>query len=258
MKNTTMTTKSSAAFPIAYEAKIQVVALAALVLSGATQAEATLMAISFDDGGINVGSGAIDVENGYAVSGDFVVTAGLATGEWTLTGGTPSSPGGGLSADGFFNYDNMVFLDTDPYLTSAGGLLFTNGLGDDLNIWANAPDTYCMWAVNSSGDYYVEAGSFPGYSGTSSSGTSTITNAPPSVSGGASLPASPTLSIQPAANVITLSWPDSGIAFRVLQNADLTTTNWIANTNAISLVNGTNQVAISPDSGSMFFQLVNP
>ena len=255
MKSITIAQKRAAAFTATYKPAIKFMALSALVLSATMQANATEMDISFDDGGNNVGSGVIDVEGGYAVSGDFVVTAGLASGDWTLAGGTGSSPGSGLSPDGYFNYDNLVFLGSDPCLTTSGGLLFTNGLGDDLNIWANAPGTYCMWAVNGNGNYYVEAGSYPGYSGATGFGTASITNAPePDLTG----TPSPTLSIQPTANGFTLLWPASGTAFRLLQNPDLTTTNWAANTNEVTLANGTNQVAVPTASGNLFFRLVNP
>jgi hypothetical protein len=227
--------------------------LAVLNLSVTIEAPATLMEISFNDGGNNVGSGLIDVRDGYAVSGDFVVTAGLAAGDWTLTGGTPSTAGSGLSPNGYFNYDNIVYLGADPYLTTTGGLLFADGQGDELNLWADSPGTYSLWAVNSNGVYYVEAGSYPGFSGTTGSGTSTITNAPD-----VTLPSSSTLSIQPTTDGVMVLWPSSGTTYRLLQNPDLTTTNWIPNTNTINVVNGTNQVTITSATGNMFFQLVYP
>jgi hypothetical protein len=149
-----------------------------VVLNVATQAVAALMNISFDDGGNNVGSGVIDVEGGYAVSGNFVVTAGLASGDWILTGGTPAAPGSGASPGGYFNYDNMVNPGSDPYLTTSGGLLFTDNHDDNLNIWADGPDTYSLWAVNNSGVYYVEAGSYPGFPDATSTGTGAITPVP--------------------------------------------------------------------------------
>ncbi len=232
---------------------IKLLVLSALVLSLTPKAGATLMSISFDDGGNNVGSGVIDVEGGFAITGDFLVTAGLASGVWTLTGGMPSSAGSGVSPNGYFNYDNMVFMDSDPYLTTSGGLLFTNDLGYQLNIWANSPGIYCLWAANSGGAYFVEAGSYPGFSGATDFGTSTISNAPPTTP-----PSPPTLSIQPTANGIMLLWPASASGFRLLQNVDQCTTNWVANTNEISVVNGTNQVTISRTSGNLFFRLVNP
>jgi hypothetical protein len=68
----------------------------------------------------------------------------------------------------------------------------------------------------------------------------------------------PLLSFQTTANGLTLAWQSSGAVFRVLQNADLTTTNWVANTNTVIVVNGTNQVTIPMTSGNLFFRLVNP
>jgi hypothetical protein len=229
-----------------------------LALNVTSKAGATLMSISFDDGGNNVGSGVVDVEDGYAISGDFLVTAGLASGDWTLTGGTPSSVGSGVSPNGYFNYDNMVFLDSDPYLTTSGGLLFTNELGEQLNIWADSPGVYSMWAANSGGGYFIEAGSYPGFSGATAFGTSIITNAPVIVSSTTILPSQPILSIQPTTGGFTVTWPASGSSFRLLQNADPSTSNWVASTNAISVVNGTNQVTVSGTSGNLFFRLVYP
>jgi len=221
--------------------------LAALVLSVTPQASAALKCIAFDDGGNNAGSGVLDVQNGYAVNGDFVVTKGLASGSWTLISGTPSAPGAGLSPMGYFNYDNMVYLSSDPFLTANGGLLFTNSLGYELNIWADGPGTYCMWAANSAGNYYVQAGFYPGFPGATDCGTVTITNNPP-----------PVLNIQPTADGVALSWPVSESVFRLLQSPDPVTSNWVPNTNAINVVNGINQVTVPRTSGSLYFQLINP
>jgi hypothetical protein len=256
MKPVIIATTRAATLLNTYKTFIRLMALAAFILTVTTRAGATLMSISFDDGGNNAGSGVIDVEDGYAVSGDFTVTAGLAAGDWTLLGGSAASPGGGTSPNGYFNFDNMVFLDSDPYLTTSGGLLFTNTDGDQLNLWANAPDTYCLWAVNTGGSYYVEAGSYPGFSGATGFGTSTITNAPAGT--GVTPTTAPALSIQPAADGFTLLWPDTGTTFRLLQNDDLTTTNWVASTNEVSLANGTNSATVSATSGSLFFRLINP
>lgn len=68
----------------------------------------------------------------------------------------------------------------------------------------------------------------------------------------------PTLSIQLATNGVVLFWPVSGTTYRLLQNTNLTTSNWIANTNTINVVNGTNQVPVSSASGNMFFRLIYP
>jgi len=255
MKAESIATIRTAASSITLKPVKQWVMPAVLVTMLTTRAGATLMTIGFDDGGNNVGAGVIDVEGGYAVYGDFVVCSGLATGEWTLTGGTPAGVGSGVSPNGYFNYDNMVLLGSDPYLTASGGLLFTNAQGDQLNIWADAPGTYCMWAASSSGSYYVQAGSYPGFSGTTPCGSSTITNAPVA---GLAQASPPSLNLQPATNGFTLFWPDTGTVYRLVQNSDLTTTNWVTSTNAVSELNGTNQATISGTSVNLFFRLVNP
>jgi hypothetical protein len=247
--------KMAPAFLFTFKTVIKFMALAALILSLTNRAGATAMNISFNDGGNNAGSGVIDVEDGYAVCGEFVVTVGLAAGDWFLAGGTASTPGAGSSPNGYFNYDNMVSLDSDPYLTTTGGLLFTNSVGDQLNIWAEGPDTYSMWAASSDGTYYVEAGVYPGFPQATSCGSSTITNNPAVY---ATLPSAPALSIQPAANGVTLLWPASGTTYRLLQNTDCCSTNWIANTNLVSVVNGTNQVTVPMSCGKLTFRLVSP
>jgi hypothetical protein len=42
------------------------------------------------------------------------------------------------------------------------------------------------------------------------------------------------------------------------QNTDLATANWVSNTIPINVVNGTNQVTVSPATGNLFFRLINP
>jgi hypothetical protein len=256
MKPETIATTSAARLFTTYKSLIRYTALAALAFTLTARAGASLMYISFDDGGNNVGAGVIDVEDGYAVDGYFTVSAGLATGDWTLFDGTAASPGAGSSPGGFFNYDNLVYLGSDPYLSLNGGLLFTNTTGDQLNLWADAPDTYSLWAADGSGNYYVQAGYYSGFSGATGYGTSTITNAPAGT--GVVQITAPTLSIQPAADGFTLLWADTGTAFRLLQNTDLTTTNWVASTNQVTLASGTNSAAITATTGSLFFRLITP
>jgi len=69
--------------------------------------------------------------------------------------------------------------------------------------------------------------------------------------------APPALSIQPATNGVALLWPASTTIYRLQQTADLTT-SWASNLNATNLVNGTNQVTISPATGKMFYRLIYP
>src|SRR5450755_3808455 len=86
--------------------------LALLALGFKAQADG-LYDITFTDGGANVGSGQIDVESGFAVSGYFNVTAGIASGNFTLTGGTAVYPSNIQSPKGGFFYDNAVFLTSN-------------------------------------------------------------------------------------------------------------------------------------------------
>ena len=123
--------------------------LAALVL--ACKAQAGLYDITFSDaGGANVGAGQIDVVGGYAISGYFNVTAGLAAGNYTLytaggTGGTYTAPL--LSPAGAFDYDNAVYLTTNPQypvnnpFLDLDGLLFTDPSNNEVNLWAGADST---------------------------------------------------------------------------------------------------------------------
>jgi len=71
-------------------------------------------------------------------------------------------------------------------------------------------------------------------------------------------PASVNLSISLVTNTVIVSWPASASAFHLQQNTNVNTTTWVANTNSVSQVNGTNQVTLPPSGGTMFFRLVYP
>jgi hypothetical protein len=66
------------------------------------------------------------------------------------------------------------------------------------------------------------------------------------------------LSIQSTANGVVISWPASAIGFRLQENTNLNTTNWVANTNSIAVTNGTDRVTVTPAVGTRFFRLINP
>jgi hypothetical protein len=68
----------------------------------------------------------------------------------------------------------------------------------------------------------------------------------------------PALSIQKTNNGVVIGWPTSATGFRLQENTDLNTTNWVANSSPTNSVNGTNQVTISPATGNGFFRLINP
>jgi len=59
-----------------------------------------------------------------------------------------------------------------------------------------------------------------------------------------------------ATNSVVVSWPSLG-GYTLQSNPDLTTTNWSGYGGAVTTINGTNSVTISPPSGKLFFRLTN-
>lgn len=56
---------------------------------------------------------------------------------------------------------------------------------------------------------------------------------------------------------VVVLWPD--IAGYTLQtNGNLSTADWVAYGGTVTTANGTNSVTITPPTGNLFFQLVNP
>jgi hypothetical protein len=69
----------------------------------------------------------------------------------------------------------------------------------------------------------------------------------------------PTLSIfATGTNSVVISWPASSTGFVLQQNPDLTTTNWVAATNTVTVTNGQNQVTVFPPTGNRYFRLQHP
>jgi hypothetical protein len=68
-------------------------------------------------------------------------------------------------------------------------------------------------------------------------------------------PGLPNLSIRAVApNSVVVSWLNSG-SYTLQTNSVLTTTNWTSYNGAIVLLNGTNNVTLSPPLGNLFFRL---
>jgi hypothetical protein len=73
------------------------------------------------------------------------------------------------------------------------------------------------------------------------------------------------ISLPPAALGITtsggnllISWPSPPGDFVLQQNSDLTTTNWLAVTNLLTITNFQNQAILSPANGKQFYRLKYP
>ena len=121
-----------------------------------------------------------------------------------------------------------------------GGLIFTSV--DSGQTWAtnNAPNT--SWtgvAMSADGSVLFASGGRRTYA--------------------AQIPAQPSLSIAPSGTDLALSWPLPGTGFVLQQSADLTSTNWVNVTNAVTPTNYWNQVTVSPPaSGNVFYRLAGP
>jgi hypothetical protein len=70
------------------------------------------------------------------------------------------------------------------------------------------------------------------------------------------LPASPRLSIQPTpTNAVVITWPAPSTGFTLQQNNNLNPANWVDVTGTPEVVNGQNQVVVSPPAGTQFYRL---
>ncbi|HWV98497.1 MAG TPA: hypothetical protein VNZ64_02275 [Candidatus Acidoferrum sp.] len=56
-------------------------------------------------------------------------------------------------------------------------------------------------------------------------------------------------------NTVVISWPAPSTGFALQQNGDLRTTSWSPATGTFSVVNGQNQVIVSPPIGNQFYRL---
>jgi hypothetical protein len=69
----------------------------------------------------------------------------------------------------------------------------------------------------------------------------------------------PPLNIIPAPNQLTLSWPAPSSQYALQQVSDLSDTNWLGVTNAITVTNYRNQVILAPPAtGNAFYRLQGP
>jgi photosystem II stability/assembly factor-like uncharacterized protein len=71
---------------------------------------------------------------------------------------------------------------------------------------------------------------------------------------------SPQLNVQPTNGKLAFSWTVPSTNFVLQQNLDLTTTNWVTQTNAptLNLTNLHNEITLSPSNGGGFFRLSAP
>jgi hypothetical protein len=68
--------------------------------------------------------------------------------------------------------------------------------------------------------------------------------------------APPALKMSISGNSAVLSWPASATGFTLQQNPDLSKSNW-TDVGAGTLINGANQLTVSPLAGARFFRLIH-
>jgi hypothetical protein len=69
----------------------------------------------------------------------------------------------------------------------------------------------------------------------------------------------PALSMEaPQTGALIFIWPTNAPGFALRQNFDLNTGNWVAVTNAVTVVGTNNRVSVSPLTGNRFFRLQTP
>lgn len=220
---------------------------------------ATMTDIAFDPSG-----------NLYGISsagGANLYTIDSSTGAATKVGdsGFSFTEGGGLAIS-----STGIFYGT-PYVGEFGTYDSGTGAYTRITIPANPAGTdasYAALAFNGLILYGVDLLAGPANGGkthltTIDPATGNVNDIGPSVAHLDAIAfqpatASPALTIQQMTNGVIVGWPASATGFRLQQNTDLTTTNWVANTAPINVVSGTNQVTISPATGAEYFRLINP
>ncbi|HMJ89396.1 MAG TPA: hypothetical protein VK530_06250 [Candidatus Acidoferrum sp.] len=65
----------------------------------------------------------------------------------------------------------------------------------------------------------------------------------------------PSLKILNTPPLLRISWPASANGFVLEEKADLTTTNWLADSNSISTADGENFITITDAAGGRFYRL---
>jgi hypothetical protein len=186
-------------------------------------------------------NGSITPGTGY---GNDTTTSSASVGlAWSIPGNNSSvsGPVGGVNQTNTISFVANVAVGNNNLVITPS--IYATGTAD------NQFGGYFVGSVTASivSQTYVDVLT-PGASYTSASGTvyPTLLSTPP------------TLGIQPATNGITLFWPVTTTTYRLQQNSDLTTANWVSNTIPVNVVNGTNQVTVSPATGNLFFRLINP
>jgi hypothetical protein len=196
-----------------------------------------------------------------ATGGANLYTVNITTGQGTIVAasGLTFTSGGGLaiSPSGTF-YGVPQGNDFGTFDPTTGAYTFVGTLATP----AGNNTSYSALAFDGNTLYGVDLGSPPHLLiiDPTTVNTTDIGSTVSSIDAIAFKPAAaqPALSVTSTNNGVIVAWPASFTGFRLQQNTNLASTNWVANTNPTNVVNSTNQVTISPASGTRFFRLISP
>ncbi len=220
-------------------------------------ASATMTDLAFDSAGNLYGISSSGGANLYSIN--------IATGQATEIGssGLSFTQGGGLaiSSGGIF-YAAPIPGEYGTYDPTTGAYTHIAAPATP----AGAGSSYAALAFNGStlyGDDLVAGGTGATHLVTIDPPTGNVTDIGASV---AHLDAIafvpfvplPRLSIQLVTNGVAIAWQDLVGGFRLQQNTDVSTTNWVSNTNSVTVTNGVSEITVSPAVGSAFFRLIRP
>ena len=209
----------------------------------------TMADIAFDSAGHLYGVSSSGGANLYSIN--------TATGQATKIGtsGVGSTTGGGFaisSAGVFFG---------SPIKTDFGTFNPTNGVFSNITNPAKpagATASYGSLAFDGSTLYGMNLGTPTHLVIFDALGN--VTDVGPSVTSvdGIAFKPSPALTIQRATNGALITWPVWADGYRLQQNYQLGTTNWVTPTNSVTLTSTNNQVTISPLATNTYFRLISP
>jgi hypothetical protein len=211
----------------------------------------------------NVGGQAEIVLAKYDQNGNFLwVRPGTPSGGMNSVGGLCVDAMGNSYFAGSFTFTNLVFGNVEiPRSPHGGDSLFVVKHDSAGNLlWAKTPadaDAHPVAiSVDKLGNLYV-VGNMS--TGVFDFGSFTVTNNFPSAAFVARLDG-PKLSIHPAGNQLTLSWPTNAVGLHPESATSLSLGDWSSSsiTNAPCIIGDQNTVTLDSTTGSRFFRLNGP
>ena len=218
------------------------------------------------DGGFSYGfadptSGATGTNvYGVNLNGNYLTTVGAQFNLTTTALNLTDKSNCVLQFQRWLNSDDSLFVQAEIYASTNGAAytrIWANGLATTDNAWSkhhlniaaladNQPTVYLRWSYR-----ILRTGARP-MSGWNIDDVEILADSTPPVT-------PPRLEFQvTSANELQFSWPTNSAGFVLQRNADLTTTNWVATSNLVSIVGANNQVILSPLTGNGFFRLALP